>query len=76
MKNCARSSSILVYLHDVINDLGRTLDDVFGDQEKRVDIEGVVLMNMAGVNELQDFVVRHGEQAELTLNVVNSAGDC
>lgn len=70
------SSSILVYLHDVINDLGRTLDDVFGDQEKRVDIKGVVFMDMAGVNELQDFVVRHGEQAELTLNVVNSAGDC
>lgn len=33
-------------------------------------------MNMGCINELQNFVVGHGEEAQLALNVLSSVGDC
>ncbi|GMN46839.1 hypothetical protein TIFTF001_016018 [Ficus carica] len=61
---------VTVYLHKLcLCVLGCTVDDILEDNEEGIAMERFI-MDMAGVDELGDLLIGHGEQAELTLNIL------
>ena len=61
---------VTVYLHKFcLCVLGCSVDDILEDNEEGIVMERFICMDMAGVDELGDLLIGHGEQAELTVNV-------
>lgn len=49
-----------IYQNNIVNEMGSTLKNVFGDSEKRVDIKLLITVNMGCIDYIHDLVVGHG----------------
>lgn len=58
---------MVLYQHDIVNDLGGALKNVLDDDEKRFYIELFIIVDMGCVNLVQYIVVGQGKQAQVTL---------
>ena len=61
---------VYIYLYDIVNNLTRTLNNILHNEKHRINIEGMIMMNVSGVNKVQDFLVSHSEEAKLPFKLL------
>ena len=64
-----------MYLHNFVNNLGCTLENVFDNDEECIFVERFISVDMSLINELGDLLVGQGEQTDITSNFLFHSGN-